>query len=524
MLDSLNQWLFDSSELTAHGFCLLWEPWLIWTYAVADCLIGVAYFTIPLALAVIAHKRRDLILRPLLWLFAAFILLCGTTHWLDVLTLWVPAYNLEALVKAATAVISIFTAVALWKLLPQAIALPSPAQYREANAALRASQERLSQAQKMEAVGQLTGGMAHDFNNLLTIVIGNAEALMESLPGDHELRSLAETAMEAAERGAELTSRLLAFARRQPLDPQPVDVNDLVSNMHDMLRRTLGQQVDIQMNRASGLWDALIDAPQLESALLNLSINARDAMPEGGTLTIETENVSFGPNDGIGSIDVKPGKYVMIAITDTGTGMRPEVLARVFEPFFTTKDVGKGSGLGLSMVFGFVTQSKGHIDIQSEVGTGTCIKLYLPKADTIAKSPTQKIVDLSIPRGCETILYVEDDEQVRKHVTAQLKSLGYKVINASNGFEAIGLLEQVEDYFDLLFTDIMMPGGMNGRQLADQAKMLRPSLPILFVSGFSADASAQRGTHLLSKPFRLGDMARKIRQVLDLAAPAKRAV
>jgi len=293
--------------------------------------------------------------------------------------------------------------------------------------------------------------------------------------------------------------------------------------MYDMLRRTLGQQVIIQMNRASGLWDALIDAPQLESALLNLCINARDAMPEGGTLTIETENISLDLNDGPGGSEVKPGEYVMIAITDTGMGMTPEVLARVFEPFFTTKDVGEGSGLGLSMVFGFIKQSKGHIDVQSEVGTGTCIKLYLPKANIIAKSPAQKIAGLSIPRGSETILYVEDDAQVRKHVTAQLMSLGYKVMNASNGFEAISLLEQAEN-LDLLFTDIMMPGGMNGCQLADHAKELRPALPILFVSGFSADASAQRGTHLLSKPFRLGDLARKIRQVLDLAAPAKRAV
>jgi PAS domain S-box-containing protein len=382
-----------------------------------------------------------------------------------------------------------------------------------------ALEEQYRQLQRLESVGQLTGGIAHDFNNLLTIILGNAELLVESLQENPPLRPLAEMTMAAAERGAELVGRLLAFARRQPLDAQATDIAKLISGMTEMLKRTVGVQSVIQLVCHGGLWDAFVDGPQLENALLNLCINARHAMPEGGQLTIEATNVDVDHDYAGQSAPMASGQYIMLAVSDTGVGMPPEVLARAFDPFFTTKDVGQGSGLGLSMVFGFIKQSMGHVTIYSEVGRGTSVRLYLPRATTAGKTLTPRLRDTSIPAGAEKILYVEDDEHVRKHVTAQLKSLGYRVETARNGWEAIGALERTHD-FDLLFTDIMMPKGMNGRQLADRALALCPSLAVLFTSGFTEGAILHQGrldhgNHILPKPFRTGDLARKIRQVLD---------
>ncbi len=386
-----------------------------------------------------------------------------------------------------------------------------------------ALEEQNRQLQRLESIGQLTGGIAHDFNNLLTIILGNAELLVEDVGGDQQLRPIAETILGAAERGAELIARLLAFARRQPLDPRSTDIAGLISGMQDMLRRTLGAQTTIQMICADRLWNAQVDASQLTNALINLSINARDAMPDGGQLTIETANAEVGDDYADQSAQMAPGQYVMIAVSDNGAGMPPDVLARAFDPFFTTKDVGKGSGLGLSMVFGFIKQSKGHVKIYSEVGQGTSVKLFLPREKSDIDALERPLEDSTIPVGSETILYVEDDEQVRKHVTAQLEWLGYAVVNASNGAEAIDRLRR-GDKFDLLFTDVIMPGGMNGRQLADRVREVRPSLAVLFTSGFTEWAIVREGrvdpgTQLLTKPFRVRDLARKVRQVLDSAVP-----
>lgn len=383
-------------------------------------------------------------------------------------------------------------------------------------------QEQLRQAQRLEAIGQLTGGMAHDFNNLLTIILGNAEILTESLAGDPQLRHLAEVTVTAAERGAELTNRLLAFARRQPLNPQPTDINTLVASMDDLLHRTLGGQISVELHCADDLWNAMVDKPQLESALLNLSINARDAMPLGGKLTFTTANIVLDPSDVDQGADAMPGDYVMISVSDTGSGMTPEVLKRAFDPFFTTKDVGKGSGLGLSMVFGFIKQSKGHIKIVSKVGRGTTVKLYVPKSSAAADVRGRDAASV-IHGGSERILYVEDNELVRDHVTAQLITLGYDVVVANDGPEAISLLKNV-DGFDLLFTDIIMPGGLNGRELADKAKQFHPDLAVLFTSGYNENAIIMDGrlipgTQLLSKPFRFGDLAQKLRFILDSPGP-----
>jgi len=345
-------------------------------------------------------------------------------------------------------------------------------------------EERLSQAQKMETVGQLTGGIAHDFNNLLTIILGNTEILSEDLGELPHLQRLAKMCLDAADRGAELTSRLLAFSRRQALEPKVLDVAQLVQGMDGLLRRTLPESVEIEIVRAGGLWKIEADASQLELALLNLAVNARDAMPDGGNLTIEMANAMLDDEYVALEPDVRAGQYVVIVVTDTGTGIPPEVIDRVFEPFFTTKEVGKGSGLGLSMVYGFVKQSGGHIRVYSELGEGTAIKMYFPRS----RIKQEVIVTLPAGRkligGTETILVVEDDDAVRQHVTAQLQGLGYQVLEAATGAEAMDVLDQ-SPAVDLLFTDVVMPGGMGGRDLADAARKLRPSLKVLFTSGYT---------------------------------------
>ena len=379
--------------------------------------------------------------------------------------------------------------------------------------------ERLRQSQRLEAIGQLTGGIAHDFNNLLTVILGNSELLLEHLEARPQARQLAEMTGEAAARGAALTNRLLAFARRQPLAPRPLDVNRLISGMDGLLRRTLTEEIEVELVRGGGLWVAEVDSAQLESALLNLAINARDAMPDGGRLTIETANASLDDSYAAAHLDVSPGQYVMISVSDSGSGMPAEVAARAFDPFFTTKAIGKGSGLGLSMVYGFVRQSGGHIKIYSETGEGTTVRLYLPRANADS-CPTEPVPEApAIVGGREHILVVEDDALVREHLIGQLKGLGYRVTGAASGHEALERLARHAD-IDLLFTDVVMPGGMNGRQLADAARLDRPDLKVLFTSGYTENAIVHhgrldRGVHLLSKPYRRQELASKLRRVLD---------
>lgn len=381
----------------------------------------------------------------------------------------------------------------------------------------RQLEEQLRQAQRLDSLGQLTGGVAHDFNNLLTVILGNAEMILESLHPEHRLWKLAALTKTAAERGAELTNRLLAFSRRQALEPKAVDVNRLLVSLDELLRRTLGEHIEIRLVLQSGAWEAMADTPQLESALLNLCLNARDAMPSGGRLTLETANVDVTSDEVASSMEVMPGQYVLLAVSDTGVGMTPEVLEQAFDPFFTTKEVGKGSGLGLSMVYGFAKQSKGHVKIYSEVGRGTTVKLYLPRAADGAHAMVRGEVD-NVSGGAEKILMVEDDALVREHVSALLISLGYQVVSVRNAAEALQVLESRQD-FDLLFTDVVMPGGMSGRQLAEEVKRRLPSLPVLFTSGYTENAMIQHGrldpgVQLLQKPYRRRELADKIRQAL----------
>jgi signal transduction histidine kinase len=376
---------------------------------------------------------------------------------------------------------------------------------------------QLRQAQKMEAVGQLTGGVAHDLNNILTVITGTIEILAEAVAGQPELVAIARMIEEAAARGGDLTQRLLAFARKQPLQPCEVDVNSLVMEAANLLRPTLGERVEVHMKLAGDVWPALIDPSQLTNAILNLSLNARDAMPEGGKLTIETSNVVLDDIYVRMNSDAAAGSYVMVAVTDSGHGIPAAILNKVFEPFFTTKDVDKGTGLGLSMVYGFVKQSNGHIKIYSEEGHGTTIRIYLPRAAGVAE-PADAATPPVLEGGCETILVVEDDHLVRTFVISQIQSLGYLTLAAVNAAEAMAVIDGPQA-IDLLFTDMIMPGSMNGRELAAAALKRRASLRVLYTSGYSNEAiihhgQLDSGVLLLAKPYRKSDLARMIRTAL----------
>jgi signal transduction histidine kinase len=385
-------------------------------------------------------------------------------------------------------------------------------------------EEALRQSQKMEAIGQLTGGVAHDFNNLLQVITGNLERLQlwakRKDTGDEEFKRASGSAMMGAQRAASLTQRLLAFSRRQPLESKPIDLNKLVSSMSDLLLRTLGETIRIETVLAGGLWRVLADENQLENAILNLAVNARDAMRAGGKLTIETANAHLDEAYAREEDDVSAGQYVLLSVSDTGSGMTKETLARVFEPFFTTKDLGHGTGLGLSMVYGFVKQTGGHIKLYSEVGEGTTVKLYLPRSlseDLVERRAESR----TVPAGNgETILVVEDEEGVRALTVETLRDLGYTVLQAPDGQAALRLLEDATNV-RLLFTDVGLPGGMNGRQLADEVQRRFPGLKVLFTTGYARNAIVHQGrldpgVELITKPFSRNELAHKIRMMLDV--------
>ncbi len=661
MVSGLANWLFDPQGLTPHGFCLLWEPGLIWVHAVADAGTGLAYFTIPLALAIFVRRRTDLAFRPVFWLFAAFIVLCGAGHWLDLLTLWVPVYGFEGAVKAVTAVVSILTAVALWRLLPAAMALPSPAQLRAANAALResearhrarfeqspvplhsldgngnitavsrswltlfgytlqevigrpisdfaapgseawaatdrarlmqdsesidverhftrrdgaliiglvsarlerqgnetaivcvlsditarrhaeealkASEDRLQQAQKMEAIGQLTGGIAHDFNNMLQGISGGLD-LMERRIADgrsSEVPRYVSLARQSVERAASLTHRMLAFARRQALLPRAVEPDSLIYGMAELIRRTVGPAITVKLRLYDGIWQALCDPHQLESALLNLAINARDAMPDGGTLTIGSANRHLTAADLALAEDAEPGDYIEISVVDTGTGMTPDVRERAFEPFFTTKPLGHGTGLGLSQIYGFVRQSNGVVRMSSEPGAGTAVLLFLPRqpsTDAVRTLPDTKDADLLEPlRGRaapitdmagRSVLLVEDEDAVRELITEALAQLGCNVIEARDGPSGLRIIESRAS-LDMMITDVGLPG-LNGRQLAEAARACRPSMPILLTTGYAGmaldDLQIGPGLDVMRKPFSLDALCVRVGYLLEGAVTA----
>jgi PAS domain S-box-containing protein len=383
----------------------------------------------------------------------------------------------------------------------------------------QAAEAQFRQAQKMEAVGQLTGGIAHDFNNILTVITGTIGILAEAVADRPELEAIARMIDEAAERGGQLTKHLLAFARKQPLQPREVDVTNLVLETVKLLRPTLGEHIQIEPLLADDTWPALVDPNQLTTAILNLALNARDAMPSGGSLAIETKNTYLDEAYAEMNIEVTAGSYVMIAVSDTGGGIAPKNLERVFDPFFTTKEVGKGTGLGLSMVYGLIKQSGGHIKIYSEEGHGTSVKMYLPRATGTDPDASEVPALAPVQGGHEAILVVEDDALVRKYVMTQIRSLGYTTLEASNAAEALALIDS-DAAIDLLFTDVIMPGPMNGRHLVDEVLKRRPALKTLFTSGYTENAIVHHGrldsgVLLLAKPYRKPELARMIRLALD---------
>ena len=397
-----------------------------------------------------------------------------------------------------------------------------------------AAEEQMRQSQKMEAIGQLTGGIAHDFNNVLTAITSIIGILADGVAEKPQLVEATKLISAASRRGAELTRRLLAFARKQPLEPRETDVNALIVNAQKLFRPALGEQVDVEVSLDEHAWPALVDPTQLTTALLNLAVNSRDAMPKGGKLSLETRNVVLDETYTGSHAEVTPGDYVMIAVSDTGTGIPAAIRDKIFDPFFSTKGVGKGTGLGLSMVYGFAKQSGGAFHLRSRVGEGTRAEIWLPRGEAAPvrrrsggageANAAEAVVEAAAPSliegGMETILVVEDDALVRRSVTTQIQSLGYQTISVGSGAEALAVVER-GDSFDLLFTDVIMPGSINGRELADEVLKRRPGMKVLFTSGYTEDAifhhgRLDAGVLLLAKPYSKAEIARMIRQALTV--------
>jgi PAS domain S-box-containing protein len=397
----------------------------------------------------------------------------------------------------------------------------------EAQRRLRETEEQLAAAQKLEAVGQLSGGIAHDFNNLLMIVLGNLETIQKHVrQGSLEpaLLRAVNNSIRGAQRASTLTNRLLAFSRRQALNPKPLNVNRFLAGLQDFLQRTIGEQVEIEIVGGAGLWEVEVDVAHLESAIVNLAINSRDAMPQGGKLTIEGANIFVDEIYHRKNPDIAPGQYVLVSVSDTGEGMPPETVAHAFEPFFTTKELGRGTGLGLSQVYGFVKQSGGNVKIYSEVGQGTTVKMYFPRY--FGKGIEQEEVDEGLDSGAETILVVEDDEDLRVYLSDILRSLDYRLMVAVDGNKALEMISSEQQRIDLLLTDIVMPG-MSGRQLADEARRLLPDLKVLYMTGYSRNAVVHQGrldegVDLLQKPVSQAELAHRIRMVLDRPKGSKK--
>lgn len=523
-----------SGSYAPHGYCFLWQPELVWTHAVSDLLIAAAYFSIPLALISFVRKRRDVQFGWMIWLFAVFILACGTTHVLMAWNLWHGDYGVEAVAKAITAIASVPTAILLWRLIPVALLLPSPGELKAANDSLaalvverdaalaklrqevdqrRRAEEALVQAQKIEAVGQLTGGIAHDFNNLLQAVSGNLELIKARLTDTERVNRWLDGAMQGVERGMKLTAQLLAFSRTQKLQVRPLRPDALVAGMLDLIERSIGPRVTIETRLQAGDHAVLGDATQLELAILNLAINARDAMPDGGNLTLATQVVDIGEGD----VDLAPGRYVELRVVDTGHGMSAEIAARALEPFFTTKGIGRGTGLGLSMAFGVARQAGGTLRLESSPGVGTTVHVLMPvvaaPVDQVPEADDKRLLPSEFGSG-RTLLVVDDDDPVRAVTVEMLTGLGFRCVEAAAGDDALRRFDK--GGVDGAVLDYAMPG-MNGAELAWALQARRADLPILFVSGYSDTAQLERvagPTRVLTKPFTARDLLGGLEELL----------
>ncbi|TPG20094.1 response regulator [Sphingomonas koreensis] len=528
MLETFNQ--FISGRYEPHGYCLLWQPALIWTHVISDGLIAAAYFSIPLALVRLVKRRTDITFGWMIWLFALFILACGATHLMGIWNLWHGDYGVEALVKAITAAASVPTAILLWRLIPQALAIASPTQLQEINDQLRVSvaardtavarlqseiaqRERaeaaLVQAQKMDAIGQLTGGIAHDFNNLLQAVGGNLDLIRSHPENPEKIARWITNASSGVARGTKLARQLLAFSRTQRLELRPVELNALIHGMRELLASSLGALVRYELDLEPELCHVCGDATQLELVILNLAINARDAMPQGGTLRIATRSVTLDGGDG----DLPAGDFVELAIIDTGTGMPPEVAARAMDPFFTTKEVGAGTGLGLSMAFGVATQSGGTLRLQSIVGEGTRITLLLPctaaKPASVPATRTTAAVSGDGVRG-RPIAIIDDDLDVRTFVSDCLTAQGAVCQIFENGETFLAQFENSN--VELVLLDFAMPG-LSGAEVARRIRLVDPQLPVVIMTGYADSASLDEilgDVRVIRKPFSADALLRAV--------------
>jgi signal transduction histidine kinase/CheY-like chemotaxis protein len=521
-----------SGSYSPHGYCLSWQPLLLWTHIVADTLIALSYFSIPIALVALVRSRKDLAFGWVSRCFALFILACGMTHVMGVVTLFSPLYGLEALIKLVTAAASVTTAILLWPLLPTLTRLPSSEKLKEANAQLAAMvQQRdaalaelksevaqrenveaaLLQAQKLEAVGQLTGGIAHDFNNLLQAIAGNLELIARKPDDADRVIRWTSSALDAVERGRQLTGQLLAFSSKQRLDVKSVRLAELVGGMAGLVERAVAPLGRVRIERIDPVWNVQTDALQLELAVLNLAFNARDAMPEGGVLTISAELCS-----GKVAPDLPVGDYVALRIADTGMGMPPEVVARAVEPFFSTKGVGKGTGMGLSMAFGVLRQSGGTLVIDSALGQGTTVTLLLPLATVEPRRDVQDDAarDERINLAGTTVALVDDDGHVRASLAEMLRSAGAVVEEAADGAAGVALVQGRR--FGALVVDFAMPE-LSGSEVATQVAASDPQLPVILITGFAdsnkLDAITSPNVTILRKPFDSHELLRKIRDV-----------
>ncbi len=541
-----------SNDFMPHGMCYLWQPGVLWLNVISDGLIAAAYYAIPFLLFYFVKKRRDINFNRIFAAFGMFILACGSTHLLGALTVWDPIYRLEGLVKAVTAAASITTLLMMIPLMPVLIGLASPSELASLNAALqqeigerraaeaeirsineeledrvarrtaeqRALEIQLIQAQKMEAVGRLAGGVAHDFNNLLTVIVGYCEMLSEHLRGDETGLEFAQEVSAAANRASALTNQLLAFGRRQVSIPRVVNLNEQLQEIQKMLGRIIGEDIRLVIRLAPALRKIEADPSHLDQVVMNLAVNSRDAMPEGGTLTLETANVDVTAAFGDSHSGVLPGSYVMLRVSDTGVGMDAATRARVFEPFFTTKEQGKGTGLGLSIVYGIVKQNHGEVVVDSAPGEGTVFRIYFPVSAALPGPVAGAGSAEPTAVAGETILLVEDEDPVRKLIRAMLEHRGYRVIDTDSAARALEFLRQ-EPGIDLLLTDVIMPQ-VSGAELVRQARKLRGDIRVLFMSGYAdtgvVNAMLTKDARFIQKPFTAGALYEKIREILDADA------
>jgi signal transduction histidine kinase len=517
-------------DYMAHGFCFLWEPRLVWLHVLSDVLTGIAYISIPLAMGYFIFKRRDLLFPHLFGIFALFIFSCGLTHLFAAYTVYVPIYWQEGYVKAFTALASIVAAVMLIPMIPKALALPSLPMAMEDIKRLNSELERqleevrikdsaLLQAQKMESIGTLASGVAHDFNNILNAITGYSHLTLIKLPKDDPLRLNVNSILEAAVRATHLTKDLLLFSRKQIPDRKPVDLNEVIRKVEKFLLRVIGEDIEFKTRLLDRPLVVLADAFQLEQVLMNFATNARDAMPTGGLLTIAAEkkrlDKEFITAHGYG----RPGDYALVTVSDTGKGMNEETRRRIFEPFFTTKEMGKGTGLGLAVVYAIIKQHEGYVNVYSEPGKGTTFSIYLPETLSGAMGGEAPIKEEPIKRGTETILLAEDDELVRNLVKTVLEEFGYTVITAVDGEDALNKFSEMPDRIQLLLFDLIMPK-KTGKEAYDEIRKIKSDIKIIFSSGYAPDIIRQRAqiddqVTVAFKPIAPPDLLKKVRSVLD---------